>query len=38
MDGVPLKMPQAFPQEVKENVGVMVPDYLSVLQQTEVRV
>ncbi|XP_042270949.1 ubiquitin-associated protein 1-like [Thunnus thynnus] len=35
MDGVPLKMPQVFPQEVKDDVKVIVPDYLTILQETE---
>ncbi|XP_034383906.1 ubiquitin-associated protein 1-like [Cyclopterus lumpus] len=35
MDGVPLKMPQGASQEVHEDVEVMVPDYLSRLQDTE---
>ncbi|XP_031142751.1 ubiquitin-associated protein 1-like [Sander lucioperca] len=35
MDGVPLKMPQSVSQEVKEDVEVIVPDYLSTLQDTE---
>ncbi|XP_029318351.1 ubiquitin-associated protein 1-like isoform X2 [Cottoperca gobio] len=35
MDGVPLKMPQGVSQEVKEDVEVIVPDYLSKLQDTE---
>ena len=38
MDGVPLKMPQGAPQEVKEDVKVIVPDYLSILRETEVSV
>ncbi|XP_075947004.1 uncharacterized protein ubap1lb isoform X1 [Anarhichas minor] len=35
MDGVPLKMPQGASQEVKEDVEVIVPDYLTRLQDTE---
>ncbi|XP_076593115.1 uncharacterized protein ubap1lb [Chaetodon auriga] len=35
MDGVPLKMPQSASQEVKEDIKVMVPDSLIVLQETE---
>lgn len=38
MDGVPLKVPQVVSQEVKQQVKVNVPDYLSVLQETEVNV
>jgi len=38
MDGIPLKMPQAAAlQEVKDDVRVTVPDYLTILQETEVR-
>lgn len=36
MDGVPLKMPQGPPQEVKEDVKIIIPDYLVILQETEV--
>lgn len=36
MDGVPLKMPQGSSQEVKKDVKVIVPDYLNILQETEV--
>ncbi|XP_037650740.1 ubiquitin-associated protein 1-like isoform X2 [Sebastes umbrosus] len=35
MDGVPMKMPEAASQEVKEDVAIVVPDYLSRLQETE---
>uniref|UniRef100_UPI0037E79827 ubiquitin-associated protein 1-like n=1 Tax=Semicossyphus pulcher TaxID=241346 RepID=UPI0037E79827 len=35
MDGVPLKMPQSASQEVKDDVKVMLPDYLTILQDTE---
>ncbi|KAM4744689.1 uncharacterized protein ubap1lb isoform 2-T3 [Anableps anableps] len=36
MDGVPLKMPQAVVlQEVKDDVKVTMPDYLSILRETE---
>ncbi|XP_054477009.1 ubiquitin-associated protein 1-like [Anoplopoma fimbria] len=35
MDGVPLKMPQGASQEVKDDMEVLVPDYLSRLQDTE---
>ncbi|XP_059207289.1 ubiquitin-associated protein 1-like [Centropristis striata] len=35
MDDVPLKMPQGPPQEVKEDIQVIVPDYLTKLQDTE---
>ncbi|XP_070822497.1 ubiquitin-associated protein 1-like [Chaetodon trifascialis] len=35
MNGVPLKMPQNASQEVKEDIKVMVPDSLIVLQETE---
>ncbi|XP_022597974.1 ubiquitin-associated protein 1-like, partial [Seriola dumerili] len=33
MDGVPLKMP--ILQEIREDVRVIVPDYLTILQETE---
>lgn len=36
MDGVPLKMPQNASQELKEDFKVIVPDYLTILQETEV--
>lgn len=36
MDGVPLKMPQSASQELKEDFEIMVPDYLAILQETEV--
>ncbi|XP_033483916.1 uncharacterized protein ubap1lb [Epinephelus lanceolatus] len=35
MEGVPLKMPQGTSQEVKEDVKVVVPDYLTILRDTE---
>ncbi|XP_044058748.1 ubiquitin-associated protein 1-like [Siniperca chuatsi] len=35
MDEVPLKMPLRASQEVKEDVKVIVPDYLTILQETE---
>ncbi|KAM8762929.1 uncharacterized protein ubap1lb isoform 1-T4 [Acanthopagrus schlegelii] len=35
MDGVPLKMPQVPSQEVKEDIKVTVPDYLTILRETE---
>ncbi|XP_026149718.1 ubiquitin-associated protein 1-like [Mastacembelus armatus] len=35
MDGVPVKIPPAVPQEVREPITVTVPDYLTVLQETE---
>ncbi len=38
MDGVPLKLPQGASEEVKEDVRVIVPDYLTILQETEVSV
>lgn len=38
MDGVPLKMPQTVSQEVKQPSEVIVPEYLTVLQETEVSV
>lgn len=38
MDGVPLKMPQGASQQVKEDIKVIVPDYLTILQETEVTV
>ncbi|KAI3377199.1 hypothetical protein L3Q82_009114, partial [Scortum barcoo] len=34
MDGVPLKMPQGASHELKEEVKVTVPDYLTILQET----
>ena len=37
MEGVPMKMPEGASQEVKD-VEFIVPDYLSILQDTEVRV
>lgn len=36
MDDVPLKMPQGVSQEVIEDVNITVPDYLTILQETEV--
>lgn len=38
MDGVPLKMPQAVSQDVRQLSEVIVPDYLTILQETEVSV
>ncbi|XP_058485421.1 ubiquitin-associated protein 1-like isoform X1 [Solea solea] len=35
MDSVPLKMPQAVTQEVIEDIKVVLPDYLTILQHTE---
>ncbi|KAG8001047.1 Programmed cell death protein 7, partial [Nibea albiflora] len=35
MDDVPLRMPQGASQEAKEDVKVFVPDYLTILQETE---
>ncbi|XP_073319828.1 uncharacterized protein ubap1lb [Pagrus major] len=35
MDGVPLKMPQGASQEVNEDIKVIVPDYLTILRETE---
>ncbi|XP_070690342.1 ubiquitin-associated protein 1-like isoform X2 [Pempheris klunzingeri] len=35
MEGVPLKMPQVASQEVKDDVNVIAPDYLTILQETE---
>ncbi|XP_018523446.1 ubiquitin-associated protein 1-like [Lates calcarifer] len=35
MDGVPLKMPQAVSQEVKEDMKIIIPDYLTILQENE---
>ncbi|CAK6961983.1 ubiquitin-associated protein 1-like [Scomber scombrus] len=35
MEGVPLKMPQGPSQEVKDDVKMIVPDYLTILQETE---
>ncbi|KAM9366559.1 uncharacterized protein ubap1lb [Symphorus nematophorus] len=35
MDGVPLKMPEGASQEVKDDVKVIVSDYLSILRETE---
>lgn len=37
MDSIPLKMPQGAPQTVSEDVDVTLPDYLRILQETEVR-
>lgn len=36
MDSIPLKMPQGAPQTVNEDVEVTLPDYLRILQETEV--
>ena len=36
MEGVPLKMPEGLSQEVKDDVTMIVPDYLTILQETEV--
>lgn len=36
MDSLPLKMPQGAPQKVNEDIQVIVPDYLSILEETEV--
>ncbi len=38
MDGVPLKMPQGASHELKEEVKVIIPDYLTILQETGVSV
>lgn len=38
MDSVPLKVPQVVSQEVRQHVEVNVPDYLTILQETEVSV
>ncbi|XP_040886753.1 ubiquitin-associated protein 1-like [Toxotes jaculatrix] len=35
MDGVPLKVLLADLQEVKEDIKVIIPDYLTILQETE---
>nr|XP_046227755.1 ubiquitin-associated protein 1-like isoform X2 [Scatophagus argus] len=35
MDGVPLKMPQGASHEAKEEIKVIVPDYLGILWETE---
>ncbi|XP_053177751.1 ubiquitin-associated protein 1-like [Scomber japonicus] len=35
MEGVPLKMPEGLSQEVKDDVTMIVPDYLTILQETE---
>uniref|UniRef100_A0A671UHT7 UBA domain-containing protein n=1 Tax=Sparus aurata TaxID=8175 RepID=A0A671UHT7_SPAAU len=35
MDGVPLKMKMSLSQEVKEDIKVIVPDYLTILRETE---
>ncbi|XP_029904107.1 ubiquitin-associated protein 1-like isoform X1 [Myripristis murdjan] len=35
VDGVPLKMPPAALQEVQQQMEVSVPDYLTILQETE---
>lgn len=36
MDSIPLKMPQGASQTVNEDVEVTIPDYLRILQETEV--
>lgn len=36
MDSIPLKMPQGAPQTVNDDVDVTIPDYLRILQATEV--
>lgn len=38
MDGVPLKIPMVPSQAVEEDVNITVPDYLSILQDTEVSI
>lgn len=38
MDSVPLKVPQVVSHEVRQHVEVNVPDYLAILQETEVSV
>ncbi|XP_068598003.1 ubiquitin-associated protein 1-like [Brachionichthys hirsutus] len=35
MDGVPLKTPQEVPDGVREDMEVLIPDYLGVLRETE---
>ncbi|XP_074522171.1 uncharacterized protein ubap1lb [Halichoeres trimaculatus] len=35
MDGVPLKIPQSAPIKVKDDLKVVIPDYLTILQDTE---
>lgn len=36
MDSIPLKMPQVVPQTTNDCVDVAVPDYVTILQETEV--
>lgn len=36
MDSIPLKMPQCESLTVNEDVEVTIPDYLRILQETEV--
>lgn len=39
MDSLPLKMPQGAPQKVNEDIqDIIVPDYLSILQETDVSI
>lgn len=38
MDEVPLKIPMVSSQAVEEGVEITVPDYLSILQETEVNI
>lgn len=38
MDDVPLKIPVVSSQLVKEDVEITVPDYLGILQETEVNI
>lgn len=38
MDDVPLKIPMVSSQAVEEDVEITVPDYLSILQETEVNI
>lgn len=38
MGDVPLKMPRLFSQAVEEDIRITIPDYLSILQETEVSI
>lgn len=38
MDDVPLKIPMVSSQAVEEDVKITVPDYLGILQETEVNI
>lgn len=38
MDDVPLKIPMVSAQAMEEDIGITVPDYLRILQETEVNI